>query len=239
MNTIVAKGLSKRFGSRQAVQDLQLEVAPGELVAMVGENGAGKSTVLSMLSGQLVPDEGLALIDGHDVYAEPIASRRQLGLVGQDLLLPTHLTIEEMASFVCQIKSIVRDSDRFAHLLEATDLADHVDRPIGELSYGMQRKAAWIVALISQPRAMLVDEGLAGLDIASREALILEVTARLESQVGVLWIEHDVSAIAAIVSRLIVLHGGQAVETLAGEEVRRLADDGTLSANVRRWTRPG
>lgn len=239
MNSIVAKGLSKRFGARQAVQDLELEVAPGELVAMVGENGAGKSTLLSMLSGQLVPDEGLALIDGHDVYADPIASRRQLGLVGQDLLLPTHLTIQEMAGFVCQIKSMVLDNDRLSHLLEATDLAEHVDRPIGELSYGMQRKAAWIVALLSRPRAMLVDEGLAGLDIASREALIREVTAGLQNQVGVLWIEHDVSAIAAVVSRLIVLHGGRAIETLAGDEVRRLASDGTLSESVRRWTRPG
>lgn len=238
---IEARGLSKNYGRRHALEPLDLRVAAGELVALVGANGAGKTTALGMLSGQLVPDAGAALLGGADVYAEPQRARRQLGYVAQDLLLPAHLTTAELANFACAVKDEPFDERELSRLLELTALQRDADRPIGELSHGMQRKAGWVVALLPRPRALLLDEGLAGLDAASCNALVAEVARRLASaQLGVLWTEHDLELLAPLATRAVVLRGGKLLERIDGDELRRLSseEDG-LAAALARWTGAG
>jgi ABC-2 type transport system ATP-binding protein len=236
MSVICARALVKRFGQRSAVDHLSLDVAPGEIVALVGENGAGKTTALGMLSGQLVPDEGSALLSGYDVFQQALPARRCLGYVSQDLLLPPHLTLGEMAEFACQVKSEPLRQGELERLLQLTDLHDDADRLLGELSYGMQRKSAWVVALVGQPRALLLDEGLAGLDATSRDALIEEVARRLRDGLGVLWAEHDLTPITPHVSRVLVLHRGRIAEMISGSALRTLAESGELASKMRQWT---
>ncbi len=237
---IEARGLEKAYGKRAALAPLDLRIALGEVVALLGANGAGKTTTLGMLSGQLVPDGGQALLDGHDVYAEPMAARRALGYVAQDLLLPTHLTIAELAAFACAVKEIPLDPAELSRLLELTALADDVDRTLGELSHGMQRKAGWVVALVTQPRALLLDEGLAGLDAASGAALAHEIASRVQrKKVAVLWTEHDLELVAPLATRAIVLREGAILEEVSGEALGRLAQEGGLDAALERWTGGG
>ncbi len=234
---IEARRLGKRYGRRRALEPLDLRVEPGELVALLGANGAGKTTALGMLSGQLVPDEGQALLDGHDVFAAPLPARRALGYVAQDLLLPAQLTVQELAEFACAIKEVPLEQRELTRLLELTALAGDAERAIGELSHGMQRKAGWVVALVSSPKALLLDEGLAGLDAASSAALADEVGQRLRrGRVAVLWTEHDVALMAPLVTRAVVLRGGAEVERLEGDELRERGEARGYEALLAEWT---
>ena len=233
-----ARGLTKRYGQREALRALDLRVAAGELVALVGENGAGKTTALAMLSGQLVPDEGQALIGGHDVFGEPIAARGQLGYVAQDLLLPPYLTVDEMVAFVCGVKRRAVEPVLLEALLALAGLATDADRLIGELSHGMQRKAAWITALVAEPAVLVLDEGLAGLDASSSAALVQQVAQRMAQGSAVLWAEHDLEPIAPHLSRVVVLHGGRLAEEMSGDALREEWAAGRLSQLQQRWTTP-
>lgn len=233
---IQANAVTKSYGPQCGVANLDLTVAPGELVALVGENGAGKTTALRILSGQLVPDDGQALIGGYDIFAQAGPARRLLGYVSQDLLLPPHLTTAELAEFVCSVKQVQVDASELNRLLRLTGLDQDANRLVGELSFGMQRKAAWVVALIAHPSVLLADEGLSGLDAAGTTALAREISARLAAGVAVLWTEHDLALIAPYLTRLIVLHRGHIAEVIEGVEVRRQLDESELAASMRRWT---
>jgi ABC-type multidrug transport system ATPase subunit len=141
-----------------------------------------------------------------------------------------------MVEFACQVKDRALERRTLEQLLSLTDLTDEADRLLGELSYGTQRKAAWVVALASSPTALLLDEGLAGLDATSREALTAEVASRVRAGLGVLWTEHDLDPVTELLSRVLVLHQGKIAETVSGDEVRRLAQNAELAPAMRRWT---
>jgi ABC-2 type transport system ATP-binding protein len=230
-----AEKLSKSYGQRSVVDELSLCVEPGELVALVGANGAGKTTTLAMLSGQLVPDAGQIKISGHEVYSDPIAARRALGYVAQDLILPPYLTIEEMAEFAVAVKERVFAEKEFRRLLELAGLADDGDRLIGELSHGMQRKAAWVVALVSAPKVLIVDEGLAGLDATSCRAIVDEVANQIKSGMAVLWTEHDLEGFSQYLDRVLVLAQGKLVETISGDVIREADARDPMSSILERW----
>lgn len=233
---IEAQGLEKSYGKRRALDALDLKVASGELVVLLGRNGAGKTTTLAMLTGQLVPDAGRALIDGNDVFTAAEKARSLVGYVGQELLLPPHLTLDEAVEYACAVKGVGRDAAAFERLLALAALDDDANRLVGELSHGMQRKAAWIVALVTQPRALILDEGLAGLDAASSAALAAEVGRCVARGAAVLWTEHDLALVAPLAHRAVVLDGGKVVEQVDREELQRLVREDQLDAAMRRWT---
>ena len=226
-------GLSKAYGRRLALDALELELGRGELVALLGENGAGKTTTLAILSGQLVPDAGAALILGHDVFAAPLEARRHLGYVAQDLQLPPYLTVEELAEFVCGVKRVPLDRAELARLLALTELAQDGNRLVGELSHGMQRKSAWVVALVSQPELLVIDEGLAGVDARSSRALVTEVVARVRRGTAALWTEHDLDLLAPHLDRALLLHRGRLARVASGDAVRAAATAGELERLMR------
>jgi ABC-2 type transport system ATP-binding protein len=219
-----------------AVDDLSLQLQPGQLLALVGENGAGKTTTLAMISGRLVPDAGQARIAGFDVFEAPIDARKRLGYVAQDLALPPHLTIEEMAGFAAEVKGLVFDETELARLLRVTGLLQDRDRLIGELSHGMQRKAAWVVALVTRPSVLILDEGLAGLDATSSAAIVKEIGQHMKRGMAVLWTEHDLDLIAPLLTAVIRLRQGKEIGREDGESIRALARAGTLDQAMRNWT---
>ncbi len=158
--------LTRHFGSVVAVQDLSLTVQPGELFGFLGPNGAGKSTTIRMLVGLLRPTAGAAIVAGHDVTQEPLNAKRALGYLAQTPLLYEKLTGREFLRFVGGLYGL-RDETieaRAERLLPLMDLVEKADQPIESYSGGMRHKIGLCGALLHEPRVLVLDEPLAGMD---------------------------------------------------------------------------
>lgn len=167
---IRAERLSRRFGSLQAVADLTLEVRPGEIFALVGPDGAGKTTALRLLAGLLDADSGRAEICGYDVAAHPDEVKDRMGYMPQRFGLYQDLTVEENIEFFGELFGTDPAARQrlAAELLEMTRMAEFRSRRAGQLSGGMKQKLALVCTLLHRPQALLLDEPTCGVDPLSR-----------------------------------------------------------------------
>ncbi|TAK24437.1 MAG: ABC transporter ATP-binding protein [Chloroflexota bacterium] len=165
--------LHHRYGDTVALERLAIAVAPGEIVALIGPDGAGKTTTLRIAAGVLTPASGLIRMNGRDVTGGDDTARRSIGYLAQRFALYGDLTIWENLRFFASIYG-VRPADREdtgARLLAMTDLAPFRDRLAEHLSGGMRQKLALACALIHRPRLLILDEPTAGVDPVSRRDL--------------------------------------------------------------------
>ncbi len=184
-NIIEVRGLNKSFGGVKAVNDLSFEVVRGELFAFLGVNGAGKSTVISILCGQMKRDSGSVMIGGRSIDSDPDGIRRRLGIVFQDSALDRALTVQENLESRAALYGITgRDylarRDELAEILEFKDI---MTRPVKELSGGQRRKIDVARALFHAPEILILDEPSTGLDPQTRRKL-QEVVIRLKREQG-------------------------------------------------------
>lgn len=167
---IRAEKLSRRFGAVQAVTDLSLEVRPGEIFALVGPDGAGKTTALRLLAGLLDAGSGRAEICGYDVAKHPDAVKDRMGYMPQRFGLYQDLTVDENIEFFGELFG-TEPAEReraAAQLLEMTRMAEFRSRRAGQLSGGMKQKLALVCTLLHRPQALLLDEPTCGVDPLSR-----------------------------------------------------------------------
>jgi ABC-2 type transport system ATP-binding protein len=167
---IHADNLTRRFGALTAVDHLNLEVAEGEIFALVGPDGAGKTTTMRLLCGLMDPTEGKAVVAGHDVARELDQMKDQIGYMAQRFGLYTDLTVAENMEFYSDLFGIVgteRD-DLSARLLRMTRMDPFQKRPAGKLSGGMKQKLALMCTLLHKPRVLFLDEPTNGVDPVSR-----------------------------------------------------------------------
>ena len=161
---IHVEGLTKSYKDLVAVRDLSFDVAPGEVLGLVGPNGAGKTTTLRCLAGILPPSSGTITITGHDLHQNPVAAKRQLAFVPDEPQLFEYLTVEEHLQFVARIYQVTDATSRAPKLLNELELTEHRQKLPGELSRGMRQKLAIACGLLHEPRVLLFDEPLTGLD---------------------------------------------------------------------------
>ena len=174
MNSIIEiDHLSKRFGEVQAVKDLSFRVKEGELFAFLGVNGAGKSTTINILCGQLPKDAGSVRIDGKSLDEEPDAIKRSLGVVFQNSALDKDLTVRENLQSRAALYGIHGKDfrERLTELAELLDFKDLVKRPLGKLSGGQRRRIDIARALLHRPRILILDDPTTGLDPQTRNTL--------------------------------------------------------------------
>jgi zinc transport system ATP-binding protein len=207
-----ADGVRFAYGRSSVLEDVSLDVAPGEFVALVGPNGSGKSTLLKVLLGSLTPGGGTVRLFGEDPAA--FRDRGRLGYVPQRPSLAS-----EVPATVAEIVAAGRLSrrgwwrplsgkDRIAvtHALESVGLADLADRPINQLSGGQQQRAFIARAFASEPSLLVLDEPIAGVDAESqrrfRDAIVHLIA---EHGSGVLLVSHELSAVAPDLDRVVVL----------------------------------
>ena len=172
-NIIEIQGLCKSFGDVKAVQELSFRVKEGELFAFLGVNGAGKSTTINILCGQMPKDAGSVRIDGKSLDEEPDAIKRSLGVVFQNSALDKDLTVRENLLSRAALYGI-RGKDfreRLTELAELLDFKDLVKRPLGKLSGGQRRRIDIARALLHRPRILILDEPTTGLDPQTRNTL--------------------------------------------------------------------
>ena len=167
---LVTEGLTKRFESVVAVRNLNLTVARGEIAALLGPDGAGKTTTLRMLCGALAPSEGHILIDGTDVAVNPEGARERIGYMPQRFSLYGDLTVVENLEFYADLFEVPRRlrEERAARLLAFSGLEQFRGRLAEHLSGGMKQKLALACTLIHEPALLLLDEPTAGVDPVSR-----------------------------------------------------------------------
>lgn len=205
------EGVTKRYGDREALSDLNLEVRRGEVLGLVGPNGAGKTTALRILCGLLAPSEGRTTIGGFDLQADPLSARRLLGYVPDGAPLYANLSPRQHLRLVGRLHGIDevplrKETDR---LLEALELLDRGDDPVGDFSRGMRQKAALACALIARPPLLVLDEPLSGLD-APTSGVVKALLRGWAREVGaVLYTSHLLEVVERVCDRIAVLADGK------------------------------
>ena len=172
-NIIEISNLSKSFGDVKAVNDLSFHVREGELFAFLGVNGAGKSTTISIMSGQLQKDGGRVTIDGADLEKDADKIKSRLGVVFQNSVLDSALSVYDNLESRAALYGIYGSAfkQKLSHLAEILDFSDLLKRPVGKLSGGQRRRIDVARALLHDPKILILDEPTTGLDPQTRKKL--------------------------------------------------------------------
>ena len=224
---LAIEGVSKRFGAIEVLKDVSLEVAPGEIFALLGPSGCGKSTLLRLVAGFETPSAGRILLDGEDVTDLP-PNRRPVNMVFQSYAVFPHMTVEENVGYGLLVDRVARAEidERVAVALEQVQLAPYAARRPEQLSGGQRQRVALARALIKRPRLLLLDEPLSALDAKLRDAMRLELV-KLQETVGITFVmvTHDQSEAMAMADRVAVLESGRLRQVASPVELyRRPAD---------------
>lgn len=198
------RDVSVSFNGTTVLDHVSLDVADGELIALLGPSGSGKSTLLRVIAGIVRPDAGTVLIGGDDVSELP-THRRDVGMVFQDEQLFPHLDVGANVAFGLRMAGIPRHerTDRAAELLESVGLAGFSERSIERLSGGEAKRVAVARSLAPGPRVLLLDEPLTGLDQDLRVRLATELAGVLRSSgTTSVWVTHDVDEARLVSDRV-------------------------------------
>jgi multiple sugar transport system ATP-binding protein len=218
-------GVVKRFGGREALAGVDLELGPEELVVVLGPAGAGKTTLLRVIAGLETPDAGAVELVGRDARDLPPAER-DVAMVFQDFALYPDWTVRRNLEFPLLAPGRVADpAERAARIAWAADLlriAPLLDRPAARLSGGEMQRVAIGRAIVRRPRLFLLDEPLANLDAKLREALRVElVEVRRAAGAPMLYVTHDQAEALSMADRIVVLGEGRVLQTGTPEDVYR------------------
>ena len=209
--SIVAKNLTKRFGTFQAVGDVSFEVPAGQLVALLGPSGSGKSTILRIIAGLEAADAGLVELTGEDATHLPVQARG-VGFVFQHYALFRHMTVRQNVAFGLEVQRLPRGEirDRVDELLELVQMTGHRDRYPSQLSGGQRQRVALARALAPRPKVLLLDEPFGALDARVRQELRIWLR-RLHDEVHVtsLFVTHDQEEAFEVADQVIVMNRGR------------------------------
>ncbi len=215
--------VAKRFGPILAVQDFSLEVAPGELVALVGPSGCGKTTVLRLIAGLEIPDQGTIDIQGRRVAGGGVwvpPEKRRVGLMFQDYALFPHMTVAQNVAFGLKHWPQEARAQRVAEMLAKVQLTHLADRYPHEISGGEQQRVALARALAPEPQILLLDEPFSNLDAGLRTQVREEIRDLLHSLgITTLFVTHDQEEALFMGDRVAVLHAGRLEQVGTPEEV--------------------
>ncbi|TCP68795.1 ABC transporter ATP-binding protein [Baia soyae] len=207
-------GLSKHYGSTKALQNMDISIHSGELIALLGENGAGKSTLFQLLTGLITPTTGSIKIGGQDLSQNPIACKKQIGLLfGNDSGLYHRLTAYEnilyFAKFYDVPDAVARK--RIDEWAEQLLLTSHLHKKAGELSKGNLQKTAILRTLIHNPDYLFFDEPTTGLDIAASLAFQDLVKSLQQSGKTILFSTHILEEVTHLTDKIITLSQGKMI----------------------------
>jgi len=233
MSILSVVGLQKSFGGVQAVRDVSFDLHAGEVLALIGPNGAGKTTCFNMLNGQLVPDGGRVMLDGHDtVGLRPREVwRRGVGRTFQITATFASMTVREnvQMALLSHRRKLWGLWGRARHqyggeadrLLDRVGMLDQAERACSVLAYGDLKRVELAVALANEPRPLLMDEPTAGMAPKERvELMALTAGIVRERRIAVLFTEHDMDVVFTHADRLIVLNRGRLIASGKPDAVR-------------------
>lgn len=230
-------GLTKRFGSFTAVDDVSFNVARGEVLGFLGPNGAGKSTTMRMLAGFMIPTAGRASICGHDVQGDSVAARRALGFLPEGAPTYPEMTVLGFLEFVASIRGYRggERTDRVRHAIGLTTLEGVRLQPVETLSKGFKRRVGLAQALLHDPAVLVLDEPTDGLD-PNQKHEVRSLIAQMAPTKAIVISTHILEEVDAVCSRAIVIAHGRIVADETPTELMRRHPSGKLDDVFRELT---
>lgn len=246
MTAIRAANVTVRYGKRTAVDDVTLEVAPGTVYALLGRNGAGKSSLVRALTGQLRPNHGRMEVLGSDVWTSRQSLMERIGIVAEEPDAPPEMRVRDLAAFSSRIYSRWQQSS-FDERVKRFGVRP--DARMSELSKGQKKQVTLALALAISPEVVILDDPTLGLDVVARKALFEEVIAHMADYgITVFITTHDLAPVEAVADRVGILRDGKLVldeeiDTLKSRFRRirfasqpvALTTANLIAAKVRQW----
>ena len=221
MATLELQGLTKRFGEFTAVDSMNLKAAEGEMIALLGGSGCGKTTTLRMIAGFTEPTAGQILVDGKNVSTIP-PYRRNIGIFFQNYALFPHMTVFENVAFGLKLQKLPKNEirERVEHMLALVKLTGMDKRYPRQLSGGQQQRVALARALVTRPSILLLDEPLSNLDAKLRVEMQVEIK-RIQKELGIttIIVTHDHEEAVSLADRVIVMNAGHILQIGKPQEV--------------------
>ncbi|MFO1282036.1 MAG: ABC transporter ATP-binding protein [Burkholderiales bacterium] len=205
------EGLSRRFRAVQALDGVDLEVAPGEFFGLLGPNGAGKTTLISIVAGLVRADRGRASVMGHDVVVDYREARRALGVVPQELVFDPFFTVRETLRIQSGYFGLTRNDAWIDEILHHLDLTAKADANMRSLSGGMKRRVLVGQALVHRPPVIVLDEPTAGVDVELRQSLWAFIRKLNADGHTVILTTHYLEEAEALCGRIAMLKAGRIV----------------------------
>ncbi len=231
--------VTKTYGPKMAVQDLNLEIAAGELFAFLGPNGAGKTTTIKMMVGLLFPTSGRILIGGHDLRTDGERARLLLSYVPDQPYLYEKLTGREFLQFIADMYELppAEARQRIGEVIDLFGLADFIDDLTERYSHGMRQRTVFASALVHRPKVLIVDEPTVGLDPRSVRILKDLLRKQAESGTTVFLSSHSLDVVEELADRIAIVDHGRLISCGTLEHLRsHAALDGTLEQVFLRLT---
>lgn len=225
MNAIEILGLTKEYGGRRVVDRLELSIPAGELFALLGVNGAGKSTTIKMLSCLTVPTEGDGTLMGHSVTTDSHRAKEILAVSPQETAIGPNLTVLENLELMAGVYK--RPMERVNQVMERLDLAQWAKARAKTLSGGWQRRLSIAMALVSQPEVLFLDEPTLGLDVLARREL-WSVIRGLKGHTAIILTTHYLEEAESLADRIGIMNRGRLRAVGTAEELKALAGCGSF-----------
>ena len=224
MQDIQAVSLIKRYKSLTAVHKLNLEIQKGELFSLLGVNGAGKTTVIKMLSCLTKPTSGDAIVGGYSITNEPVQVKRLIGVSPQETAVAPNLSVKENLELICGIHGFSKEKTKakIQELSKQFSLDSVLQRKAGKLSGGWQRRVSIAMALISEPRILFLDEPTLGLDVLARHDLWESICA-LKGKITIILTTHYMEEAEALSDRIGIMKSGRLLAVGTVEELNAAA----------------
>jgi len=208
--------LTRRYAALTALDEVSIEVRPGEIVGLLGANGAGKSTLLRVAAGVLPPDGGAVEIDGLDLWRAPLAAKRRLGYAAEEPAFYEELSAEEYLAFIAGLRGLdpVAAREHAQQLFRRLGLEGRTDEPVQQFSHGMRKKLSFAAAVLHRPAVLLCDEALEGFDAGSALEAKAELRALAEAGSAILFSSHVTETVERLCHRAVLLHRGRVARVL-------------------------
>ncbi len=224
MQEIKTTRLVKQYQNLTAVDKLGLEIQQGELFSLLGVNGAGKTTVIKMLSCLTKPTSGDAIVGGYSITNEPVQVKRLIGVSPQETAVAPNLSVKENLELICGIHGFSKEKTKakIQELSKQFSLDSVLQRKAGKLSGGWQRRVSIAMALISEPRILFLDEPTLGLDVLARHDL-WEVIRSLKGKITIILTTHYMEEAEALSDRIGIMKSGRLLAVGTVEELNAAA----------------
>ncbi len=214
--------LTKSYGSKKAVDDLTLHIAPGEIYGFIGHNGAGKTTTIKSCAGILPFDEGEIFVDGHSVRGEPLACKRVLAYLPDNPDLYEFLSGIQYLNFIADVFGVDQDTraSRIRRLADAFELTEDLAQPISAYSHGMKQKLAMISGWLHEPKLIIMDEPFVGLDPKASHLLKQMMREHCDGGGAIFFSTHVLEVAEKLCDKVAIIKEGRLITSGTMEEVK-------------------